>query len=102
MRGKLVIDAMNCWWEVDGSREDLTDPLTSSSEIVRDYLADARVVKDQDDLTTVARMVDAGGFDPVMASPLAEGIRLEPGTEPFGKSVLSARAAAAESAERAA
>jgi predicted dinucleotide-binding enzyme len=115
LRGKLVLDAMNYWWEVDGVRAELTAP--SSSGLVQAFLAGSRVVKafnhvgyhdledqarprgtpgrtaiaiagdDDADLATVAGFIDALGFDPVIAGPLAEGIRFEPGTELFGANV---------------
>ncbi len=47
LRGRLVLDATNHWWEVDGPRERVVPAGVSSSELVQEVLADAgaRVVK---------------------------------------------------------
>lgn len=117
LRGKLVIDTMNYWWEVDGPRPDLTDTGVTTSEIVRDFLPESRVVKalnhmgyhdldgeprvpgaagrkgiavagdEADDREAVAAIVDALGFDAVDIGALDNAVILQPGGALFGANI---------------
>jgi predicted dinucleotide-binding enzyme len=117
LAGKLVIDAMNYWWEVDGEQTEFSNPATSSSEIVQAYLSGAHVLKaishmgyhhlhdearsagevgrkaiaiagdDQSDNETAAALINDLGFDPVIIGPLSRGKILEPGHPLFGANV---------------
>lgn len=113
LAGKVVLDAMNYWWEVDGIRDDFT----STSQIVQEFLPASRVVKafnhmgyhdledeagpagsadrkamgiagdDREDLAVAASLVHDLGFDPIVVGPLARGVVLEPGAPAFGANV---------------
>lgn len=114
LSGKLVIDAMNHWWAVDGPRHDIIPDDRSSSEAIQDFLTDSRVVKALShmgyhhlhdytrtagsanrraiaiasdtaaDAEIVVRLIDRLGFDPLPIGSLSAGVKLEPGQPAFG------------------
>jgi predicted dinucleotide-binding enzyme len=114
---KLVIDAMNYWWEVDGPLDRIHTPEISSSEHVQRYFRNARIVKAfnhigyhdlhdhaskkgdnmrrsialasdyPDELSATAHLIDMLGFDPLPIGALRNGAALEPGSTAFGASV---------------
>ena len=45
LAGKLVVDSMNHWWEIDGPRDGILPPGESTSELVQAALPGAHVVK---------------------------------------------------------
>lgn len=117
LKGKLVIDAMNYWWETDGIREEVLDPSSTSSEQVQKYFNKSTIVKtfnhmgyhnlqeeakpadaenrkalfvtgdNKEAVNEVAEFVDTMGFDTVVHYNIADGIMTEPGSELFGASL---------------
>lgn len=114
LANKIVIDAMNYWWEVDGPDNDILKETLSSSEVVAKYLKNSIVVKAfnhmgyhdleeviyqedgqerkaiayaTDDIgagNQVAKLIENFGFDSLNLGKLSRGVILEPGYPPFG------------------
>ncbi|MBO0486687.1 NADPH-dependent F420 reductase [Vagococcus fluvialis] len=114
LANKIVIDAMNYWWEVDGPDNDILKETLSSSEVVAKYLKNSIVVKAfnhmgyhdleeviyqedgqerkaiayaTDDIgagNQVAKLIENFGFDSLNLGELSRGVILEPGYPPFG------------------
>ena len=119
LKDKLVIDAMNYWWETDGIREEVLAPDSTSSEQVQEYFKDSTIVKtfnhmgyhnlqeeakpkgapnrkslfvtgdNPEAVDQVAEFVDSMGFDPIVHYNLADGIMTEPGSPLFGASLTA-------------
>lgn len=117
LAGKVVIDAMNYWWEVDGPRGEILPDSQSSSEAVQALLSNSTVVKafshlsyhdlydgahikaidekkavaiagdDPQAVKQVQKLVERFGFAALPIGSLAQGSRLEPGSPAFGASV---------------
>lgn len=114
LKGKLVIDAMNYWMEVDGLERIPASLRDSSSELVERFLPDVYLIKafnhmgyhdieheaaplespgrkaiafagDYESVfDQVKQLIDDLGFDPLYIGSLKNGIILEPGSPLFG------------------
>ena len=112
--GKVLVDAMNYWEEIDGVDEEVTTASEGTSAVVQRRFRSARVVKslnhlgyyeldagrrppgtpgriaiaaagnDRPAVAAVLQLIDALGFDAIDAGPLEAGLALQPGGPVFG------------------
>lgn len=114
LAGKVVMDTINYYPERDGHVAALDDECTTTSELVQEHLADSRVVKvfnnitsgalgalarpagspdrsalavagdDAEAKTAVTAFLDSIGYDALDLGPLAEGWRTQRDTAAYG------------------
>ena len=112
--GKIVVDAMNYWEEIDGADEELATAPCGTSVVVQDWFQSSRVVKslnhlgyfkfeqgrrprgapdrlalaaagnDPDAVEAVLQLIDRLGFDAVEVGSLNAGVALQPNGPAFG------------------
>jgi len=112
--GKILVDAMNYWDEIDGVDEQFENAPAGTSMLVQEWFSSARVVKslnhlgyfkfeksrrphgtsgrigmaaagnDPSAVAAVLQLIDTLGFDAVDAGNLASGLAVQPGGPIFG------------------
>jgi hypothetical protein len=112
--GKILVDAMNYWEEIDGVDDELATAPMGTSVVVQEHFSSSQVVKSLNHLgyfkfeegrrprgapdrlamaaagddpvavAVVMRLLDRLGFDPVDGGPLSAGLALAPGGPVFG------------------
>jgi predicted dinucleotide-binding enzyme len=112
--GKILVDAMNYWDEIDGVDGPFATAPAGTSVLVQEWFSSARVVKslnhlgyfkfeksrrprgtpgriamaaagnDRSAVDAVLQLIDTLGFDPVDAGNLESGLALQPGGPIFG------------------
>jgi 8-hydroxy-5-deazaflavin:NADPH oxidoreductase len=112
--GKIVVDAMNYWDDIDGVDEQFETAPAGTSVLIQQWFTSARVVKslnhlgyfkfeksrrphgtpgrigmgaagnDRSAVSAVLQLVDNLGFDAVNAGSLESGLALQPGGPIFG------------------
>ncbi len=112
--GKILVDAMNYWDEIDGVDGPFATASAGTSTLVQEWFSSARVVKSLNHLgyfkfeksrrprgapdriamaaagddpaavAAVLQLIDSLGFDPVSAGNLEAGLALQPGGPIFG------------------
>ncbi len=112
--GKILVDAMNYWDEIDGVDGPFATAPAGTSVLVQEWFSSARVVKslnhlgyfkfeksrlpngtpgrigmaaagnDRAAVAAVLQLIDRLGFDPVDAGSLESGLALQPGGPVFG------------------
>ncbi|MQS75545.1 NADPH-dependent F420 reductase [Companilactobacillus halodurans] len=111
LKDKIVIDAMNYWWEIDGDESQYYDEKTTSSENVQKYFAESIIIKafnhmgyhdlaattgknqamvyagnNQEALEKVAEIIKDFGFVPYYLGTLDQTNPLQPHGSLFGVS----------------